>query len=162
MHRAPVRIHRQLARADGVGDGVVPELAKEGGDENVLPRGEGSGGFLHDESLRDPANSGGVPDEFVGQAEAQGGGADVLLEVRVQLLVGAVHHKRLDAFSGLEARDHAAAKNSFAGQTFAALLGEVAKEALGPGGARGVLHDQPDAAADLGRLHLEAKKLVAV
>ena len=162
VNAAPVRILRQFAAAHGVGYRVVPELAKEGGDKNVLPSGKGAGGFLNDETLGHAADSGGVPDKFIRQAEAEGGGADVLLQMRVQLFVRTIHHEGLDALGGLESRDHAAAENRFAGQAFARALGQVAKESFGPHPALRVLNDKADAAADLRGLHLKTQEFVAV
>jgi thiol-disulfide isomerase/thioredoxin len=42
---------KEFAAAHGVGDGVIPELAKEGGYQNDLPGGIGAGGFLNDKTL---------------------------------------------------------------------------------------------------------------
>ena len=127
-----------------------------------MPGGKRAGGFLDDETLGHATDGACVPDKFIRQAQAQRGGADVLLQMRVQLFVGAVHHERLDALGGFEAGDHAAAEDGFAGQGFAGIFGQVAEKAFRTDAALGVLHDQADAAADLRSLHFKAEQLVAV
>jgi len=154
-------VARQGAGLDPGADDVAPDGPAQLGDQQALAFLKPPLGLGQREPLGGAGQPFAVPDKLVGQAHADGGGADVLVQEGVQFVVGPGQAEGADGLAGLEAGDAAAGIDGLAGDGVAGVVGGRAEEAaLGAAGVVG--NDHPEGGGGLHALHLHAQHLVAV